>query len=54
MALQRVMKQVRNVYMMFSRFNTCSVVLYHTIQYQGECSHIEGMLGLNAGQCEIT
>ena len=28
--------------MMFSPFNTCSMVLYLAIQYQGECGHIEG------------
>ena len=28
--------------MMFSQYNTCSMVLYLTIQYQSECGHIEG------------
>ena len=28
--------------MMFSQCNTCSMVIYLTIQYQGECGHIEG------------
>ena len=28
--------------MMFSQCNTCSVVIYLTIQYQGECGHIDG------------
>ena len=28
--------------MMFSQCNTCSMVIYITIQYQGECGHIEG------------
>ena len=28
--------------MMFLQFNTCSMVLYLTIQYQGEYGHIEG------------
>ena len=39
MALQKGMKQGRNVYMMFSRFITCSMV---SMQYQGECGHIKG------------
>ena len=31
------------MYMMFSRFNTCSMVLYLTIQYQGSVhGHIKG------------
>ena len=38
MALQKVIKQGRNVY----DVNTCSMVLYLTIKYQGECGHIEG------------
>ena len=28
--------------MMFSQCNTCSMVIYLTIQYQGECGHIKG------------
>ena len=28
--------------MMFSQCNTCSMGIYLTIQYQGECGHIEG------------
>ena len=28
--------------MMFSQCSTCSMVIYLTIQYQGECGHIEG------------
>ena len=28
--------------MMRSQCNTCSMVIYLTIQYQGECGHIEG------------
>ena len=28
--------------LMFSPSNTCSMVLYLTIKYQGECGHIEG------------
>ena len=28
--------------MMFSQCNTCSMVMYLTIQNQGECGHIEG------------
>ena len=31
MALQKVIKQGRNVYMMFSQCNTCSMVIYLTI-----------------------
>ena len=37
MALQKVM-----MCMMFLQFNTCSMVLYLTIQYQGQCGHIAG------------
>ena len=28
--------------MMFSQCNTCAMVIYFTIQYQGGCGHIEG------------
>ena len=28
--------------MMFSQCNICSMGIYLTIQYQGECGHIEG------------
>ena len=28
--------------MMVSQCNTCAMVVYLTIQYQGECGHIEG------------
>ena len=37
MALQKVMKQGR----MFLQFITCSMDLYLTIQYQGECGYIQ-------------
>ena len=33
---------INKVGMMFSQCNACSMVIYLTIQYQGECGHIEG------------
>ena len=38
----KVMKQGRNVYDILAMYNTCSMCIYLTIQYQGECGHIEG------------
>ena len=38
----KVIKQGIGMCMMFSQCNTCSMVIYITIQYQGECGHIEG------------
>ena len=45
MVPQKVIKQGMNAYdIIYCRnvANTCSMVLYLTIQYQGECGHIEG------------